>query len=64
MRTTAGWEEGLLRLRTGLELQRVVHLPECRRLLQEGLLEFTGGWLAPTPRGLLLNDTILEALIL
>ncbi len=64
MRTTEGWSARSLRERAGLELSQVLALPECQRLLQEGLLVFSEGRLYPTPKGLLFNDLILEALIL
>ncbi|MGN0866998.1 MAG: radical SAM family heme chaperone HemW [Oligosphaeraceae bacterium] len=64
MRTTEGWDAQGLRERAGLELSQVLAMPECQRLLQEGLLACTEGRLHPTPRGLLFNDLVLEALIL
>ncbi len=64
MRTLEGWTDELLRERAGLALAQVREMPECRRLLQEGLLADTGERLFPTSQGLLLNDLILEALIL
>lgn len=62
MRTTAGWDEEAFFLRTG---RHITHLRgrEISQMIDLGLLERRGGVIAPTERGLLLNDTLLSALI-
>ncbi len=64
MRTVEGWSAGELREATGLSLEDdVLTLPECRALLQEGLLAWRDGRLSPTPEGLLLDDRVVGDLL-
>ncbi len=64
MRTVEGWSAAELLAATGLSLEDdVLTLPECRALLQEELLVWKDGRLAPTPKGLLLDDRVVGDLL-
>ena len=64
MRTVEGWSASELLAATGLSLEDdVLTLPECRALLQEGLVVWRAGRLSPTPEGLLLDDRVVGDLL-
>ncbi len=61
-RTIAGWQWPAFEARTGFVAQDL-RGPELAELVEQGLLEPRGDGLAPTRLGLLLNDSVLSALL-
>lgn len=61
LRLTEGFEESLFPARTGLALATVAKPLEC--LVQDGLLTWQAGRIAPTPKGRLFVNHLLEAFL-